>query len=143
MRISVSCPHCRVFQEQTILWPDPSAFCLSCSWELVSHATDAFRNERNLDQCPFCGGAHLYRRKDFNQKLGIFLVVLGVLLAYFTYGLSLLAVTLVDFFLFRKVKELGVCYQCNAQFRDSRLVETLEPFDLELSDYYRNLKKRD
>ena len=82
----------------------------------------------------------MYRRKDFNQKLGILLVVVGVLLAYFTYGLSLLGVTLIDFFLFRKVREVGICYQCHAEFRKSLLIDQLVPFDLELFDYYRNLK---
>jgi hypothetical protein len=66
----------------------------------------------------------------------------GVALAYFTYGLSLLVVTLIDFFLVRRVREVGVCYQCQAEFRKSDLVDALKPFDLELFDYYRNLRER-
>ncbi|NBX77200.1 MAG: hypothetical protein EBQ92_11645 [Proteobacteria bacterium] len=142
MELKLSCPHCQKPQRQLLSWPLGPSFCESCQTPLLVHPTESFLNQKQLDQCPLCGSAHLYRRKDFNQKLGIVLVVLGVALAYFTYGVSLLIVTFIDFFLVRKVKEVGVCYQCKTEFRNSPLVAGLEPFDLELFDYYRNLRAR-
>ena len=71
------------------------------------------------------------------------MVVLGVLLAYFTYGISLLLVALVDWLIYKRVKDVGCCYSCEAQFRDSPMVAKLAPFNLELHDYYRNLKSRE
>jgi len=141
MDIRFSCSQCQKQLIQSISWPVEGVSCEACQKALFPHATEAFINHKRLDQCPICGAAHLYRRKDFNQKLGIFLVVIGVVLAYFTYGISLLVVTLIDFFLLKKIGEVGICYQCKTEFRHSGLVDDLPPFDLELFDYYRNLKK--
>jgi len=142
VNIQVSCPHCQHTVTTELKWPLSDLFCASCNQLVFPHLTDSLKNQKKLEQCPACGASHLYRRKDFNQRLGIFLIVLGISLAYFTYGISLLAVTLLDFFLFRRVQEVGICYSCEAQFRNSPLVEALEPFDLELFDYYKNLKER-
>ncbi|NBV51846.1 hypothetical protein EBR78_11600, partial [bacterium] len=83
---------------------------------------------------------HLYQRKDFNQKLGIGLIVLGVVLAYFTYGLSLLLVTGIDWWLSKRIPPMGACYRCKSEFRNSKLIRSMEPFNLQLYDYYRNLR---
>lgn len=140
MKTTLVCPNCHRRHNQVLVWPLKSMTCSHCQTDLFKNATEAFLQQGRFNQCPVCGAAHLYRRKDFDQRLGILLVVIGVTLAYFTYGLSLLAVTLIDFLLFRRTKEVGICYQCKSEFRDSLAVEDLEPFDLELFDYYRNLK---
>jgi predicted amidophosphoribosyltransferase len=142
MELKLSCPQCKNKQKRVLSWPLGTVVCEGCKKPLLEHSTEALLNQKRIDQCPVCGAAHLYRRKDFNQRLGILLVVVGVVLAYFTYGLSLLVVTLIDFFLVRRVREVGVCYQCQAEFRKSDLVDSLKPFDLELFDYYRNLRER-
>jgi hypothetical protein len=142
MELKLSCPQCKHKQAHVLTWPLENCVCDFCQNPLLIHSTDSFSNQKRIDQCPVCGAAHLYRRKDFNQKLGILLVVLGVALAYYTYGLSLLVVTLIDFFLVRRVREVGICYQCQTEFRNSRLLDALHPFDLELFDYYRNLRER-
>lgn len=87
-----------------------------------------------------CGAAHLYRQKDFNRKWGLALVALGVIFAYWTYGISLVVVTLLDWVISRRVKEVATCYRCQVVFRDTPLIADVAPFDLELQDYYRNLK---
>lgn len=141
MQITASCPTCSSLQTMEFLGAQSVCKCSGCAGDLLPHATPGFLENKSLTQCPLCGAAHLYRRKDFNQKLGIGLIVLGVALAYFTYGISLLLVTLIDFFLFKRIKEVGVCYQCGALFRQSSLIASLEPFNLQLFDYYRNLKE--
>ena len=98
-------------------------------------------NHPPLDGCPVCGCEHLYRQKDFNRHLGVALVVVAVVLAYFTFGLSLLAVALVDWLLFPRIREVGICYQCKAVVRsdDKAVIGTLPAFELGLHDYYKNL----
>ncbi len=90
--------------------------------------------------CPRCKCEHLYRRKDFNRKFGITLIAVGVVLSYWTYGVSLVVVTLLDWLLSITVGEVGICYQCEEQFRDKEMVKQLPPFNLSLHDYYMNLK---
>jgi hypothetical protein len=140
MDVKVLCPDCSHRFRQSIAFPNPILVCPHCSATPLKHPTQTFTEGTALNQCPICGSSHLYHRKDFSQKLGIVLVVLGVALAYFTYGLSLLVVTLIDFFLFKRTHEVGICYQCQSEFRKSELITQLEPFDLQLFDYYRSLK---
>jgi len=143
MNLRCSCPHCQQSLDITFNWPSEEPQCSFCHQKLFLNATDLFIQNKKLDQCPLCGASHLFKRKDFNQKLGLGLIVLGILGAYFTYGISLLAVTLIDWILFRRIGELGSCYQCKAEWRDSPLIEHLAPFDLEISDYYRNLLRKE
>ncbi len=131
MEISTDCPLCKTRVEIN------SNEARHCNEPLLPYATDRFLKEHYLNQCPACGAAHLYRQKDFNRNLGIGLVALGIALAWWTYGISLLIVTVVDWWLYRRVGEVGCCYQCSAQFRGAE-VKHLGLFDLELHDYYRN-----
>ena len=138
MDFSSFCPHCQCFQEYTLPAFDEKA-CQSCTKPLFPHASDKFKESFHFNQCPHCGAAHLYRQKDFNRKLGLILLILGIGMSFFTYGISLLLVTVFDWLLYKRVGEVGCCYQCKSQFRNSPEVEKLDPFDLELHDYYQNL----
>jgi len=94
-----------------------------------------------LQPCPVCETEHVYKQKDFNRKLGVLLLLVGIAGSYFTYGLSLLVVALFDWWLYRHVGEVGLCYRCHSQFRGSPEVDALPPFTLQLHDYYKSLKK--
>ncbi len=131
MEVLVTCPRCST---QLEVKPESAEHC---GQSLLPNATDRFLKEGFLNQCPVCGAAHLFRQKDFNRKLGIGLVAIGILFAWWTYGISLLFVTIVDWWLYRRVGEVGCCYQCHAQFRGPEIA-VLEPFNLELHDYYKN-----
>lgn len=133
MEIQATCPHCEVLQ--TVQWMGGSLLCPACAKPWLEFLTEKF-----VDQCAMCGAAHLYRIKDFNRKWGVALVALGVLFAYWTYGISLLVVTLLDWIIARRVKEVATCYKCHAIYRDTPLIEKVAPFDLELADYYKNLR---
>ncbi len=140
MEFSSFCPHCRHFQEFTLPSFELKA-CTHCHKEIFPNATELFKESFQFNQCPHCGAAHLYRQKDFNRKLGITLLAVGIGLSFFTYGISLLLVTIIDAWLYKKVGNVGCCYSCKSQFRNSPKVDNLEPFDLELHDYYQNIKQ--
>ncbi len=59
-----------------------------------------------IDRCAACGHEQLYFQKDFNRKTGIALVVLGSIFVPWTYGLSLLGVTILDYIVWRIVKDV-------------------------------------
>ena len=103
MDIDARCPHCQVFQSVSLEKGTERLPCPSCGKNFVEFITEAIENEAHFNQCPVCGSTHSFRQKDFNRKLGVALIVIGVVLAYFTYGISLVVVTLIDWFLVRKV----------------------------------------
>ena len=87
-----------------------------------------------LDRCAACGHDQLYFQKDFNRTTGIALVVLGSIFVPWTYGLSLLGVTILDYVVWRMVKDVIVCYRCQAVHRGYPPNPALKPFDLVTHD---------
>lgn len=136
-QIETFCPHCK--ELQTIVGTEDlkEKRCTKCNEHVLSHGTDAFHANETLNQCPACGCTHLYRQRDFNRRLGMAILMVGIVLSFFTYGISLLFVTGLDLFLYFKVKEVAVCYGCSAVYRGYLGIPKLEPFQLVLHDHYR------
>lgn len=86
--------------------------------------------------CPFCDARHFYRQKDFNPVLGLGIVVLGAALVPFTYGLSLPVLALLDWWLYRRVGEVAICYKCRAEFRGFALSGGVGPYSHHTAFYY-------
>ena len=87
-----------------------------------------------IARCAACDHDQLYFQKDFNRRTGIALVVLGSIFVPWTYGLSLLGVTILDYAVWRLVKDVIVCYQCQAVHRGYPIPPAIKPFDLVLHD---------
>ena len=87
-----------------------------------------------VDRCAACDHDQLYFQKDFNRRTGIALVVLGAIFVPWTWGLSLLAVTILDYIVWRMVKDVIVCYQCQAVHRGYAIPAHVKPFDLVVHD---------
>ena len=87
-----------------------------------------------IERCAACGHDQLYFQKDFNRKTGIALVVVGAIFVPWTYGLSLLGVTILDYVVWRLVKDVIVCYRCQAVHRGYPPNPALQPFDLVTHD---------
>lgn len=134
LEISGLCPHC----SKTFSVSDLFAQCPTCSTALFGNRTDQMPH--HLDQCPACGCTHLYQQKDFNKKIGLFFLVIGIVLAYWTYGLSLVAITAIDWLIARRVGTVGLCYLCEMQFRGD-VARALPAFNLALLDHYRAVRK--
>ena len=87
-----------------------------------------------IDRCAACDHDQLYFQKDFNRATGITLVVIGAIFVPWTYGLSLLGVTILDYIVWRMVKDVIVCYHCQAVHRGYAPNPALKPFDLVIHD---------
>ena len=87
-----------------------------------------------VDRCAACGHEQLYFQKDFNRRTGIAIVIIGAVFAPFTYFISLAAVTVLDYVIWRIVKNVIVCYQCQAVHRGYPQNPDLKPFDLVIHD---------
>jgi hypothetical protein len=117
--------------------------CDSCRRETALTLSPALINERIVDVCPACDARHLYVQRDFNQKAGLAIVVLGSALAPFTpYYSSLFVAALVDAGLYALLPEITICYRCQAHFRGFVRNPTHQPFDLHLAEQYEH-KARD
>ena len=95
---------------------------------------DGFWDYNN--NCLFCKNKSFYKRKNFNQLIGLLIIVLGGLLAiwfYDIYGplsyIILFMFSLIDFVLFKFTKYLGVCYSCSSEYMNIKDVDLLPDFD--------------
>lgn len=119
MRIRAQCRECGLPFRSTISAEGEPLLCPNCDhrWEIAGEGwSDA---ERRVDICPLCGCKHLYRQRDFNRSLGCLLVIIGAIFVPWTYGLSLVALSLVDLWLWFRLPESVVCYRCDTVYRDA------------------------
>ena len=84
----------------------------------------------SVEQCPLCSCRHLYRQRDINRAWGCALIAIGAALVPWTYGLSLIVLSLVDLWLYRRLAVVVVCYKCDTVFRDARPLKRQTEFDL-------------
>ena len=87
-----------------------------------------------IERCAACEHDQLYFQKDFNRTTGVALVAVGAVFVPWTYGLSLLAVTVLDYIVWRVVKDVIVCYQCQSVHRGYPPNPEIKPFDLVVHD---------
>lgn len=129
--------------------PSVHYLCQQCGWRLESSPEESTQGCFHCDQstsviappdgaeietCAACGHDEIYVQKDFNRTTGIALVVIGAIFVPWTWGLSLLAVTILDFVVYYLVGDVIVCYACRAVHRGYPRHERLRPFDLAVHD---------
>jgi hypothetical protein len=108
---------------------EPPRACEHCD-----AATDVTAPADFVERCAACGHDELYFQKDFNRTTGVALVVVGAVFVPWTYGISLLAVTILDYIVWRVVKDVIVCYRCQAVHRGYPPNPAIKPFDLATHD---------
>ena len=141
MKVRVRCPACRVRHEVGAALAPSGTACPGCGRTLPFAPTESVREDREVDACPVCEGPDLYARKDLNRNLGLTtVVVVGLVSAFLlwsgrdlaAYGV-LGAFALVDFVIYQLLREVTVCYRCQAEFRGSYR-RTAPPFDLHTAE---------
>jgi hypothetical protein len=132
--ITFRCPQC---QAEAACGLDGRGTCRSCGAAPTLPVPGSWAESHTVDGCPACGSRLLYVQRDFNQKAGLAVVVLGAVLAPFTpFYSSLVVAVLVDAGLYLMLPEITVCYRCHAHFRGFRRNPAHEPFDLHLAEQY-------
>lgn len=115
--------------------------CGRCGASVPLAISAAVREDREVDQCPVCGGDEFYVRKDFNPRLGVAVVAAGALVSavfywfdrdLVAYGVLALAV-MVDVIIYGRLGDVTVCYRCHAEFRGAYR-RTAAAFDLHTAD---------
>jgi hypothetical protein len=109
----------------------------------------AWQEDRPV-RCLVCGCNDLFVRKDFSQRLGVTIVVIGFVVssAFWYYRIpigayaTLFATALLDFGLYFFCGNLLECYRCHAQYRGVKGLEEYEPFNLETHERHRQQEAR-
>jgi DNA-directed RNA polymerase subunit RPC12/RpoP len=132
--IAFACPHCGREVDAGL---DGRGRCNGCGKQTALAPSASLRDERLVDVCPACDGRQLYLQRDFNQRAGLAVVVVGALLAPVTpYYSSLVVAALIDALLYALLPEITVCYRCHAHFRGFRRNPQHQAFDLHLAEQY-------
>jgi hypothetical protein len=119
----LTCPHC-----QTAIQIPPRSFV-----------------DSQLQRCLVCPSRDVYLRKDFPQRLGVWIVVLGFAASTVTWAYSrpiwtfaiLFATALVDVVLYLVMPNAVSCYHCGAQYRGLPHCDGYSGFDLETHERHR------
>ena len=141
MQIVAKCPKCDAGLPVGAADGATAIKCGGCAHEIPLEFSDALRADRAVDRCPVCAGGDFYRRKDFDPKLGLtVMVVAAAISAVFywfkrdliAYGI-LGAAALIDLVVYGRLKDLTVCYRCHSEFRGA-YARTAVGFDLHTAD---------
>jgi hypothetical protein len=143
MNIVARCPKCDAALPVDASQPDApeTITCGACGREIPLTLTPAVRADDAVDRCPVCNGGDFYVRKDFNPKLGLTIVAIGAGISAVFYWFKrdliaysiLAAATLIDLVIYRRLKEVTVCYRCHSEFRGG-YKRTAAAFDLHTAD---------
>lgn len=137
--IAFACSGCK---SEVMAAPGAPATCAACHAVTTLAVPDGLRDGGPVEACPACGGRQLYVQRDFNQKVGLAVVIVGAALAPFTpFYSSLFVAAAVDAALYAMLPEITVCYRCHAHFRGFARNPAHEAFDLHLAEQYETHEK--
>lgn len=148
MNITYRCPTCQATGRTGFSAKSAQLVCPCCGQQ-IAIPEDAFAGNR-IERCLVCASTDLFARKDFPQKLGVALVILGFgascvtwahYQVFWTFAILFLT-AFVDLVLYIVMGESLTCYRCGAQYRGSADIERHGGFDLETHERYRQLAAR-
>ena len=133
-QIAFACPSCG---REAVADREGAGHCSACGANPALVTSPSVRDGGAVDRCPACGGEQLYVQRDFNQKAGLAIVIVGAALAPFTpFYSSLIVATLLDAALYLVLPEITICYRCHAHFRGFARNPRYQPFDLHIAEQY-------
>jgi hypothetical protein len=132
--IAFACPSCGREAQAGV---DGQGVCPHCGARPKVEVPAVTRETLRIESCPACGNGLLYVQRDFNQKVGLGVVVLGAALAPFTpFYSSLFVAGAVDAVLYALLPDVTVCYRCHAHLRGFARNPSHHAFDLHLAEQY-------
>lgn len=148
MNVTYPCPVCHAAVRNQFTHESTSLACPHCQAEIEIPAGAV--GEGQVHRCLVCPSTDLYARKDFPQRLGVSLVVIGFVassIAWANYQVIwsfaiLFATALIDLVLYIAMGNSLMCYRCNAQYRGVEELDTHGGFDLETHERYRQMVAR-
>lgn len=145
MEINTFCPKCEngIFLYEM---PKPGLIpCTRCPEGREATGNGELDDKGALAQCGICGCREFYRQKDFNTKLGMWIVVFIVVAALvFNQWLFPILVggAIVDGLLYFALGDIVICYSCRGIYRGLPISAKIEGFDLKTFDDYEYKNKK-
>ncbi|MCA9236494.1 MAG: hypothetical protein KDA44_13555 [Planctomycetales bacterium] len=148
MNVTYACPQCDAPLRQSFDAATRELSCPACG-QSVETPAGAVEGDQ-VRRCLVCPSTDLYVRKDFPQRLGVLLVVVGIVgssVAWYygsllwTFGI-LFATALADVLLYMFVGDALMCYRCGAIYRGVAEMDSHGGFDLETHERYRQMAAR-
>ena len=143
MLIAFDCPKCLKTDRGEVSPSQLRVLCTHFGW---SRGVDESQIQGDSPaSCLVCGCEDLWRQKDFDQRLGVLIVGVGIVMstiavAYMMPGVAMIILMLfglADWVLYAVLPDRLVCYRCHAQYRHIPNLEKAVPFDLEVNERYR------
>ena len=153
MNVTYLCPQCEQATRCELSLETTTLTCHRCQHQppLANRALQAGTepSQVQLQHCLICGNEELFIRKDFSQRLGMLIIIIGFTASsiawyyYWTYTsyLILFCSALLDLVLYSIVGNLLRCYRCNSEFRGLDN-ENHSYFDLEVHERHRQQAAR-
>jgi len=152
MRITYCCPSCGSTAAAEGVESATAIVCPRCSTAVAippgSVEPIESGGEPRLHRCLVCPCTELFSRKDFPQRLGVGIVVMGFAASCVTWAWRLLvptfailfATALVDVVLYMLMPDCQTCYRCGARYRGAS--GWPGGFDLETHEKHRQQRIR-
>jgi hypothetical protein len=145
MEINTYCPECEngIFLSEL---PAPGLIpCKRCGKGREAKGNGELAPDGSIQKCGICGCDEFYRQKDFNTKLGLWMIVLMVAVALiFNRWLIpiLVSFALLDTLLYFLLGDIVICYDCRGIYRGFPISPKVEGFELTINDQYQFKKKK-
>ena len=141
--ITFSCPECGSVIRTEFGDRSVSVTCGSCDSQ--RQLLDPDLQDGYLRHCLACPSTELFVRKDFPQRLGVTIVVIGFTISCICWAYHLVIASysvlfltaLIDVVLYLTMGSVLECYRCHAQYRGLPGFEHYEQFDLEAYERHR------
>jgi DNA-directed RNA polymerase subunit RPC12/RpoP len=140
-QILARCPQCDAGLPVNAADAPGAIKCGRCGRDIPLSTSESLRTGQGVDRCPVCNGADFYGRKDFDPKVGLTVVIIGIAVSagfywfkrdFIAYSI-LAAATLIDLIIYRRLADLAVCYRCHTEFRGTE-AHRAPAFDLHTAD---------
>ncbi len=149
MEVHYQCPRCQKPNRHALQPQGGTLRCLECGLEVAYRAEDV--QQQSIRHCLLCPSDDLYVRKDFPQKLGLWIVVLGFAASCVTWYWRQVVATFailfgtaaLDLVLYLTFGDVLTCYRCRAEYRGVRNLDQYAGFDLEVHERHRQRLARE
>jgi len=143
MQLIYHCPACQSLNIEMVTGETGKLSCAMQDWSREISTADI--EDDSPKRCLCCGNEDLWRQKDFPQALGLLMVLTGGILSTIAWfymepaiALGILLVfAAIDMVLYAVMKDVLVCYRCQARHRKANIHDNYPHFNLELNERYR------
>ena len=143
MNVTFACPECDAANRSEFTPQTERLDCAACGHQ--TRVPNEIVEGNRVIRCLACPSTDLFVRKDFPQRLGVTIVVLGFIASsvawYFYYTLAsyamLFGTAAIDVLLYALVGNSLVCYRCHAEYRQVEPADHQGSFNLETHERYR------